>query len=114
MRQFLVSAFKGGFVAFVFVAIGLQDGISRQAPALVRSVSAEIVAIFSDPESQWTVFLYLGAYCAAFLYYHSHGIQYFWRFANPHIWLVNGLIISAVLYFIEYVPSVDVRSHEVA
>jgi O-antigen ligase len=106
-RESFATALKMGAVAFLLVVFLFADGVWGSSPGFIGSALREIAAVFRDPGTQWMVFLCLGIYFTAFLFLCSRGAHVFWRAANPSLWLACALLIGAVLYAIDYSPSMQ-------
>lgn len=104
-RKSFFKVLKTGALASLLFVL-LYAGVLRD-PSLgvVGSTLREITALFVDSATQWMFFLYLGIYCAAFLFFRNRTTRCFWRAANPNLWLACGLVIIAALYSTDYVPS---------
>ena len=111
-------------VAFLLFVLLFSGGSLHSSPGFIGSVLREIAAVLRDAETQWMVFLCLVIYFTAFVFLPSRagnsltqrrkGAKASWwqsaktgahRETRPSFWLTCALFIFAVLYAIDYSPS---------
>jgi hypothetical protein len=104
-RESFATLLKAGAVVFLLLVFLFADGVWVSSAGFIGSALREVATVFRDSGTQWMVFLCLGIYFTAFLFLRSRMASGFWRAANPNLWLVCVLLISVVLYAINYSPS---------
>ena len=91
-------------MAFLLLVLLFAGGSGQSLPSFVGLALREVTAVLRDAETQWMVFLCLAIYFVAFLFLRlskagAHGVT------RPTIWLASALLISSVLYALDYSPS---------
>jgi uncharacterized membrane protein YsdA (DUF1294 family) len=104
-REWFVKILKAVAVAILLFLLLFAESLRGSSYTAIGSVLREITAVLQDSETQWMLFVSLGIYFTAFLFFRYRASPGFWRAANPHLWLACALVIVAVLYAIDYVPS---------
>jgi O-antigen ligase len=96
---------KTSVVAILLFVLLFIDADLGTSPIFISFILREVATIYHDPRTQWMVFLCLGIYLTLIFSLRSRTAPDFWRPANPNLWLACLLLISAVLYAIDYTPA---------
>jgi O-antigen ligase len=102
IRKSIATTLKVGAVVFLLFAFLFVGGNRGPSPGFIV---IEVTSVFRDPGTQWMVFLCLGVHFTTFLFLRTRIATGFLRAADPNLWLTCALLISAVLYAIDYSQS---------
>jgi len=102
--KWTVTVFKYVFLFFLFFALLFGDGVWGLYSGILDSIFKKITAVFSEPETQWMIYLCLGINFTTLLILDSY-VPSFWRIINSNLWLTFMLLVSTFEYAINYAQS---------
>lgn len=102
IRKSLAAPIRAGSVALALFALLSASSAWESSPGFIGSALKGVITVFQDPETQWMVFVCLGVYFTTFLFLRFRAVPDFWK---NTLWLIYVLLISAVLYTVDYTSS---------